>query len=84
MVKEMTAALDFLSDNDEVGVLILSGALGTSVALFFLQDSALQLAVNASVAVALAAGGISRPAYGGTDRAPGSDLSLRGQHGYLG
>ena len=39
-------------------ILILSGALGTSVALLFLQDSGLQLAVNASVAAALAAGGI--------------------------
>jgi len=39
-------------------ILILSGALGTSVALLFLQDSGLQLAVNASVAIALAAGGI--------------------------
>jgi len=39
-------------------VLILFGALGTSIALLFLQDSALQLAVNAAVAVALAAGGI--------------------------
>jgi POT family proton-dependent oligopeptide transporter len=39
-------------------ILILSGALGTSIALLFLQDSGLQLAVNASVAIALAAGGI--------------------------
>jgi POT family proton-dependent oligopeptide transporter len=40
-------------------ILILSGALGTSVALLFLQDSALQLAViNVPVAVALTASGI--------------------------
>jgi POT family proton-dependent oligopeptide transporter len=39
-------------------ILIFSGALGTSIALLFLQDSALQLIVNASVAFALAAGGI--------------------------
>jgi len=39
-------------------ILILSGALGTSVALLFLQDSGLQLVVNALVAAALAAGGI--------------------------
>jgi POT family proton-dependent oligopeptide transporter len=39
-------------------ILILSGALGTSVALLFLQNSGLQLFVNAFVAAALAAGGI--------------------------
>ncbi len=39
-------------------ILILSGALGTAVALLFLQDSGLQLMVNAAVAAALAAGGI--------------------------
>jgi POT family proton-dependent oligopeptide transporter len=39
-------------------ILILGGALGTSVALLFLQDSALQLAVNAAVAAALAAGAV--------------------------
>jgi POT family proton-dependent oligopeptide transporter len=40
-------------------ILILSGALGTSIALLFLPDSGLQLAVmNAPVAVALAASGI--------------------------
>jgi POT family proton-dependent oligopeptide transporter len=39
-------------------LLILAGALSTSVALLFLQDSGLQLAVNAAVAIALAASGI--------------------------
>ncbi|MCH7600965.1 MAG: peptide MFS transporter [Myxococcales bacterium] len=39
-------------------ILILSGALGTAIALLFLQNSALQLMVNAAVAAALAAGGI--------------------------
>ena len=39
-------------------ILILAGALSTSVALLFLQDSGLQLAVNAAVAIALAASGI--------------------------
>ncbi len=38
-------------------ILILGGALGTSVALLFLQESALQLAVNAAVAAALLIGG---------------------------
>jgi len=39
-------------------ILILLGALGTSFALLFLQDSGLQLIVNGAVALALAASGI--------------------------
>ncbi len=39
-------------------ILILSGAFATASALLFMQDSALQLMVNAAVAIALAAGGI--------------------------